>query len=178
MYNYKCNSNIITNVINIVFTFVITISYCMKDRILKFISSENKTSAQFAEEIGVQPSGVSHILSGRNNPSLDFVMKMLHRYPNLSTEWLLFGREPMYKHIHEPTLFDQLPFTDSSDKEILSTQDSTIIPSPGGDGTRSDNSDDKESIIGDSLPAKDGKRIEKIVIFFRDRTFREYNHEG
>ncbi|NLA48821.1 MAG: helix-turn-helix transcriptional regulator, partial [Bacteroidales bacterium] len=42
----------------------------MKERILEFLKSENKTSAQFAEEIGVQPSGISHILSGRNKPSL------------------------------------------------------------------------------------------------------------
>ena len=53
----------------------------MKDRIQAFLQSENKSYAQFAEEIGVQPSGISHILSGRNNPSLDFVIKMLHRYP-------------------------------------------------------------------------------------------------
>ena len=49
----------------------------MKERILAFLQSENKSTAQFAEEIGVQPSGISHILSGRNNPSLDFVIKML-----------------------------------------------------------------------------------------------------
>ena len=57
----------------------------MKDRIIKFLTAENKSSAQFAEEIGVQPSGVSHILSGRNNPSLDFVMKMITRYSFIST---------------------------------------------------------------------------------------------
>lgn len=150
----------------------------MKDRILKFLSSENKTSAQFAEEIGVQPSGVSHILSGRNNPSLDFVMKMLSRYPNLSTEWLLFGREPMYRHIKEPTLFDQLPFTDRAEKDILPIKDEPTVISSGGDGARSDYSDDKEFENADRSPVKDGKRIERIVIFFRDRSFREYNHEG
>ena len=52
----------------------------MKERILEFLRAENKSSAQFAEEIGVQASGISHILSGRNNPSLDFVMKMLEKY--------------------------------------------------------------------------------------------------
>ncbi|MDP4223940.1 MAG: helix-turn-helix transcriptional regulator, partial [Bacteroidota bacterium] len=46
--------------------------------------------------IGVQPSGISHILSGRNKPSLDFVLKMLERYPFISTEWLLFGKGSMY----------------------------------------------------------------------------------
>ena len=64
----------------------------MKERILEFLKAENKSSAQLADEIGVQPSGISHILSGRNNPSLDFVIKMLDKYRFLSTEWLLFGK--------------------------------------------------------------------------------------
>lgn len=52
----------------------------MKERILEFLKTENKSSAKLAEEIGVQPSSISHILSGRNNPSLDFVLKMLEKY--------------------------------------------------------------------------------------------------
>lgn len=67
----------------------------MKDRILLLIKSKNFTAAQFADEIGVQKSGVSHILSGRNNPSLDFIQKILTRFPDISTEWLLFGKGPM-----------------------------------------------------------------------------------
>ena len=63
----------------------------MKERLLEFLKNENKSSAQLADEIGVQASGISHILSGRNNPSLDFVLKMLEKYSFLSTEWLLFG---------------------------------------------------------------------------------------
>ena len=68
----------------------------MRERIISFLEKINIGSSQFAEEIGVQPSGISHILSGRNNPSLDFVLKVLKRYPDLSTEWLLFGKGTMY----------------------------------------------------------------------------------
>lgn len=68
----------------------------MRERIISFLETINIGSSQFAEEIGVQPSGISHILSGRNNPSLDFVLKVLKRYPDLSTEWLLFGKGAMY----------------------------------------------------------------------------------
>jgi transcriptional regulator with XRE-family HTH domain len=78
----------------------------MKARLLEFLKAENKSSAQFAEEIGVQPSGISHILSGRNNPSLDFVLKMLEKYQFLSTDWLLFGKGSMYKDSRIQTLFD------------------------------------------------------------------------
>jgi transcriptional regulator with XRE-family HTH domain len=68
----------------------------MKDRIIAFLDAINLGSSQLAGEIGVQPSGISHILSGRNNPSLDFVLKVLNRYPDLSSEWLLFGRGEMF----------------------------------------------------------------------------------
>ena len=78
----------------------------MKERLLEFLRTENKSSAQFAEEIGVQPSGISHILSGRNNPSLDFILKMLEKYQFLSTDWLLFGKGAMYKDKQMQSLFD------------------------------------------------------------------------
>ena len=68
----------------------------IKDRIIEFLKSENKSSAHFAQEIGVQPSAISHIISGRNKPSLDFVMKMVNTYPFLSADWLLFGKGSMY----------------------------------------------------------------------------------
>jgi transcriptional regulator with XRE-family HTH domain len=78
----------------------------MKERLLEFLRNENKTSAQLAEEIGVQASGISHILSGRNNPSLDFVLKMLERYKFLSSDWLLFGKGSMYTEPQMRNLFD------------------------------------------------------------------------
>ena len=85
----------------------------MKERILEFLKRENKTSAQFAEEIHVQPSGISHILSGRNKPSLDFVIKMLEKYTFLSTEWLMFGRGSMYKEPKMADLFSEVDMLQS-----------------------------------------------------------------
>lgn len=78
----------------------------MKERLIEFLRIENKSSAQLAEEIGVQASGISHIISGRNNPSLDFVLKMLDKYKFLSTDWLLFGKGAMYKESRMQNLFD------------------------------------------------------------------------
>lgn len=58
---------------------------------------KNLSSAQLAEIIGVQRSGISHILSGRNKPSLDFVVKVLEAYPDLNESWLLKGEGEMLK---------------------------------------------------------------------------------
>ncbi len=70
----------------------------MKDRIAKIIKSRGLTSAKFAEEIGVQASGISHILSGRNNPSTELILKILKRFPEISSDWLLLGEGPMYRN--------------------------------------------------------------------------------
>jgi transcriptional regulator with XRE-family HTH domain len=69
----------------------------MRDRIEKIIESEGLTSSRFAEILGIQRSSVSHFLNGRNNPSLEVVLKILGSFPNLSSEWLLFGTGQMYK---------------------------------------------------------------------------------
>jgi len=61
------------------------------------MSVKNLSPAQLAEAIGVQRSGISHILSGRNKPSLDFVMKVLEAYPELNESWLLKGEGEMLK---------------------------------------------------------------------------------
>ena len=146
----------------------------MKDRIGLFIKTENKTAVQFAKEIGVQPSAVSHILSGRNNPSLDFILRMLNRYDYLSTDWLLFGKGDMYKvKVNEPTLFDVTPYEVGNnlpdddgyednyienDSEDLAEDNSQII----------DNHNDINNSTTDGSPKAD---IEKIVWFYTDNTF-------
>ena len=65
----------------------------MLDRIKYIMNLYDISAAQFAEAIGVPRSTISHILSGRNKPSLDFVMKILDAYPKVNPEWLLTGKQ-------------------------------------------------------------------------------------
>lgn len=65
------------------------------ERIRKVIDDSELSSAAFADKIGVQRSSISHILSGRNKPSLDFVLKVLHAFPTLNSNWLLLGKEDL-----------------------------------------------------------------------------------
>lgn len=67
----------------------------MNSRILLVLRAKNISPAQLADELGVQRSGISHILNGRNKPSLDFIQKLLKRYPDISMSWLMFGTGPM-----------------------------------------------------------------------------------
>ncbi len=133
----------------------------MKDRILEFLKAENKTSAQFAEDIGVQPSGISHILSGRNKPSLDFILKMLEKYRFLSVEWLLFGKGTMYKEQILPDLFNQ-----PSEDQSLADKEHDKKSSDDGKSEKEEKSEIYE--IDDQIT------VEKIVWFYNNNSFREY----
>lgn len=61
-------------------------------RIHQIIQEQQLSAAAFADSIGVQRSSISHVLSGRNKPSLDFILKTLQAFPHVSSQWLLFGK--------------------------------------------------------------------------------------
>src|SRR5659263_248352 len=143
----------------------------MKERILAFLQSENKSAAQFAEEIGVQPSGISHIISGRNNPSLDFVMKMLHKYSSLSAEWLLFGRGAMYKYTSQPTLFD-IPLKESVSGEAVA--EGTDLSSGPVSSSDSPETLSGTGNLGNSEEGTKDKVLTKVLLFYSDKTCSEY----
>jgi transcriptional regulator with XRE-family HTH domain len=69
----------------------------MKDRILQIMNKLGLSATRFADEIEVQRSGISHILSGRNQPSYDFMVKILTRFPDIDAEWLILGKGVMLK---------------------------------------------------------------------------------
>ncbi|MGL4364597.1 MAG: helix-turn-helix domain-containing protein [Bacteroidales bacterium] len=64
----------------------------MKHRIAELINHFQLTPSVFAEKINVQRSSISHIISGRNKPSYDFIEKILLTFPSVSAEWLLLGK--------------------------------------------------------------------------------------
>lgn len=101
----------------------------MIDRINLLLQAKNLTARQFAEEIGVQPSGMSHILSGRNNPSLDFVMKVVKRWPEINISWLMFGTGEMYAGL--PLNVPQNPVKES-DSMLEPVQDSGVVAETKG----------------------------------------------
>lgn len=141
----------------------------MKERLLEFLKHENKSSAQLAEEIGVQASGISHILSGRNNPSLDFVLKMLEKYQFLSTEWLLFGIGSMYLEARMQNLFDYEVADTTENGRIQNTNKQTR------------NEIDFQNVIKDKLvngsvqsDYKATSDVVKIVWFYENNSFEEF----
>ena len=67
----------------------------IKDRLLHILRAKNLTATQFAELMQIQPSNVSHLLSGRNKPSLDFLIKLKEIFPEYNYEWIILGKKPI-----------------------------------------------------------------------------------
>jgi len=131
----------------------------MVDRILELLKEKNLTPSQFADEIGIQRSGMSHLLSGRNKPSLEFVMKIFRRYPDVKPGWLLYGKdEPEMKN-------ESSPLQDNA-KEV------TLFDIPEATEPKPDNRLPKIQ-----KKEKQDKKVERIIIFYDDRSFREYEPE-
>ncbi len=136
----------------------------MRDRILHFLTQENLSSAKFADEIDVQRSSVSHILSGRNNPSFDFIQKILRRFELINAEWLILGRGEMFKSQQQGNMFDAERRTEGKEKPVNDMTSTAKIGIPV-------DFNDKSTLVSEE---KLKKTAEKVVIFYTDKTFKEY----
>ena len=101
------------------------------NRIKKIISDNNLSNSEFAEKIGIPKSSVTHLLSERNNPSLDVIIKISETFENISTDYLIFGYESDKELPSEPlnNLFDDLNKETSKDsvKDSNNTIKSIIL---------------------------------------------------
>lgn len=132
----------------------------MKDRILQLLEEKAMTLAAFADEIGVERSTMSHIKSGRSNPSLDVALKILERFPEVSTDWLILGKGSMFGQItnpYEPTLFDQTQPTASYTAEYAQKQASETASQP----TSLQNEPSTQ------------RSIVRVILFYDDNTFEQ-----
>lgn len=148
----------------------------MKDRIIQFITKKELSYTKFADEIGVQRSSISHILSGRNKPSFDFIEKILKAYPDINTEWLILGKGNMIKKEQiikdsepEPELFNNTVITDKRKEEV---QEKAEIK----EGVEIEEGYMKKDEIlhSDTMIKADSKRIERIIICYANGIFKEY----
>lgn len=96
----------------------------MKDRIRMIMESEGYTPARFADTLDIGRAIVSHILNGRNNPSLDVISRILEAFPSINPDWLLFGTGEMYRGSvglndskHETDGIEQISSSFDSDKK-------------------------------------------------------------
>ena len=155
----------------------------MKDRIKKIIELENLIPSDFADAIGVSRSAINHILNGRNNPSLDIVQKILDKYDNLSSDWLLSGKGEIRKNTKGnsqiemiiPDLFSQQAATavepvkelDKPSQQLQETVERRQAPviESINNTTIPNNNNSLE------LKSPAAKKITKIIIMYSDKTY-------
>lgn len=136
----------------------------MIERIRKLINSKNLNAAQFADQIGVQRSSISHVLSGRNKPSLEFIQKILNTFPDVNSDWLLSGQgEIDQKTGSRASLFD------STEKD---EQMSDKIAKMRSEALQTESKTRREDIK--DLSTSD-KSIERVIIFYKNGKFIDYS---
>ena len=155
----------------------------MLNRIKQILQNKGLQSSTFAEMIGVSRGTVSHILNGRNEPSKDTIDKILKTFPDISPAWFVNCQGQMYRHEQiiikqdspktpkQPDLFNQNQPVESTEKpEVMQyplkteVEEAEIISKPI----------DIQKINVTNLPSR---KIDKIIIFFNDKTFMTFISE-
>ncbi len=147
----------------------------MNTRLKQFLAAENITQAQFADSINVVRASVSHILSGRNNPSFDFIKAMMGRYPNLNMEWLMFGKGRMYKEsaapVENPPAADYDLLFPEEESETVSRIEETVQESETA--APAETSTELNTLSNSIQNVVKQRKVSKIIILFDDGTYQE-----
>lgn len=137
----------------------------MKERIIKIMECERMGQAQFASAIGIQRAAMSHIISGRNNPSLDVMTKILHRYPQINPDWLLLGKGEMLR--------DNTPAMVPADNIAKNPPQIQVVPEghqelPFQESRKELENSENTWAVSVERPSK---TVSKIMVFYSDNTY-------
>lgn len=130
------------------------------------------SASVFADKIGVQRSSMSHLLSGRNKPSLDFIIKVVEVFPEVDLYWILNGKGSFPKeNVQKKT--EEVKIT-----PLESTQIQPELNTPDLFSTTTSSNIEQEMQPKEknshSPTLISANTIERIVIFYTDGTFKNY----
>lgn len=131
----------------------------------RYIMKLNQLSASaFADEIGVQRSSVSHVLSGRNKPSLEFIQKVLRTYPKVDANWLINGATQLESK-QTPAEIDFSAGEESSAPKTAPKAEE-VEQVTGNEEENEPSTHEKSSLKN--------KKVERIIVFYNDQTFETF----
>jgi transcriptional regulator with XRE-family HTH domain len=138
-------------------------------------------ASSFADKIGVQRSSLSHLLSGRNKPSLDFILKILDVFPEVDLYWILNGKGTFPKSELKSDTNVANP-TPSPSNQILETgmektADLFSEALPNKKNPIEEKLATNFSNTQNSALQKNSSEIDRIVIFYKNGTFQTYSSE-
>lgn len=147
----------------------------MKDRLQQLMQAKGISSSKLGELLNVQPSGISHILSGRNKPSMDFVEKLFTVFPDINPEWFILGKGSMLQGVKQnletpaAAVDDDIPNTVNPEPELFVDipRNTTVIDkTPTATTSTTETSSSCDAV----------KRVVKVMVFYSDHTVEVYDH--
>ncbi|MGQ1786676.1 MULTISPECIES: helix-turn-helix domain-containing protein [unclassified Saccharicrinis] len=155
----------------------------MKQRLQTLLATEKLASSKFADIVGVNRSSISHLLSGRNNPSLEFLQKVLVKFPHINPDWLLLGQGAMYRNstnnnsipVPDPTLFEEK----KPEKEVTKEEIKPIKQQKNNNTEQAKEPEERAPYLSQKepkviSPLNSRKQLDHIVFFYNDGTFDTY----
>ena len=142
----------------------------MKAKLEFLLKHKGLNATSLARLLEIQPSGLSHILSGRNKPSFDLVVKILKAFPDLNPDWLLLGSEQIFRA-------DVAPTTSSREEYVNADALSPSLPFDASQNIEI--SEPKKIVENDfapifSTPKSSGKKVSRVIVLYADRTFESF----
>ena len=143
------------------------IFYKMQERFKQLLEEKNLTATRFAAMIKVNASAMSHILNGRSKPGFDVLDKIAQAFPDVNLNWLISGKGSLYNNrISTPAkevekipvqknLFEEKRFP----IEEKNTKAEEIL---------------RPAVSVASIPTAKGKKVKRIILFFEDGSFEDY----
>lgn len=149
-------------------------------RIVTLIEILGLSPSEFADQIGVQRSGISHITSGRNKPSLDFLENTLITFPDINPEWLILGKGKPLKSMEKTIILDPDAEIDNSKKAPLPAYPDLFSNEENFTEPQKEEIVEKKTI--ENIPLKEeinndkklDSKIKKVIILYENGKFESY----
>lgn len=146
------------------------------------------TTTELADKILVPKATISHLISERNKPSLEFIMKLHTHFPSLNLEWLIYGKEPflvggIVEEKVEKSISTSAPisllFQENEEEKIDEKVNQNLIEEV------SEKNLERHSKVEEEIPIKifplinenSNRTIESIVVFYSDGSFKRYTQQ-
>ena len=144
----------------------------MKEKLEYLLREKQLSATSLARLLEIQPSGISHIMSGRNKPSFDLVVKILTAFPDINPDWLLLDSDEVYRRGGTSSTRDLFGFDDQ-----LSQSDPSLGVNENIEFSESKNREENLQINNFSSAKNSGKSVDRIVVLYSDGTFESFSQK-
>ena len=143
----------------------------MKEKLEYLLREKQLSATSLARLLEIQPSGISHIMSGRNKPSFDLVVKILSAFPDINPDWLLLDSDEVYRRSGTSSTHDLFGFDDQPPQSDPSFDSQENIEF-------SESKTEVENLSMQNFSAKkSGKVVDRIVVLYADGTFESFSQK-